>query len=135
MKQYFNIAGIIIIIFPFSYIQKEITKNSTEHDVSIALTNLLRFIFAMQSICWAVPSTSYVFLLFNIGFPQLSQCSYFLGGACICDTITFLESTGLILGVVGIKYRREFIFPVLQFMGNLNRRLHSQFLKDLHKQL
>ena len=67
----------------------------------------------MQSICSAVLSTSYDFLPFKIGFRNLGQWTYFFGVTCIHGTITFSESSGLILGVGEIKYGQEFIFLVL----------------------
>ena len=69
--------------------------------------------FAMQSICCTVLSTSHVFLPFKIGFRNLGQWTYFFGVTCIHGTIAFSESSGLILGVAEIKYGREFIFLVL----------------------
>ena len=74
--------------------------------------------WTIERICCAVLSTSHVFLPSNIGFPNLSLWTYFFGGTCNDGTITFSESHGIILGVVEIKHGRNFIFPVLQYLGN-----------------
>ena len=97
--------------------------------MNIAWTNFFRFIYAIQSICCTVPSTSCVFLPSNTHFPNLSQWIYFFGGTCVNGTIAFSEGRGLILGVVLIYHGREFIFPVLQFLGNWSRRLQSNSSK------
>ena len=67
----------------------------------------------MKNIWYTVLSTSYAFLPFKIGFPNLGQLTYFFGVTCIHGATTFSESSGLILGVVEVKYGREFIFLVL----------------------
>ena len=59
----------------------------------------------MQWICCTVLSTSYVFLPSNIRFPSLNQWAYFFEG-------TYVN------GVVEIKYGREFMFQVLQYLGD-----------------
>ena len=42
---------------------------------------------------------------FKIGFRNLGQITYFFGVTCIHNQlVTFSESTGLIIGVVKIKY-------------------------------
>ena len=76
--------------------------------MNIAWTNFLRFIFAIQSIFCTVLSTSYVFRQHIVGFPNLSQWTYFSG---------------------------EFVFmvPVLQYFGNWSRKLHSNLFKVLHQ--
>ena len=59
----------------------------------------------MQRICCTVKSTGYVFLPSNVE-------------TCANVTIASSEIRGIILRVVGIKYGREFILPVLQYLGN-----------------
>ena len=54
-----------------------------------------------------------VILPSKVGFPNIGQWTYFFGVTFIHGTITFSESSGLILRVVGIKYGREFIFLIL----------------------
>ena len=75
--------------------------NLSYKHLSITWTNFLRFIFT----CSTVLSTSHALILSFIGFPKLSQwTSFFSGqwGTCTHVTITFTESSGLILGVLGI---------------------------------
>ena len=47
-----------------------------------------------------------------MNFPNLSQWTSSFEATYIQGSITFSESSGLILGVVEIKYGRELIFPV-----------------------
>ena len=72
----------------------------------------------MPSISCTVLSTSHVFLPPYIGFPNLGHCTSFLGGTCTHGKITFVESSELFLGMVGMKCGRGFVFPVLQYLGN-----------------
>ena len=81
--------------------------------MNIPRTNCLRFIFAIQSICCTLLPTSYVFLLSNIGFPNLSQGAYFFRVTCIHGTIKFSENSGLMIEEEWIQYGRMFIFLIL----------------------
>ena len=89
----------------------------------------LRFIFTVQSICCRVLSASFVFLPSYIGFPNLSHWTSFFWGTCIHGTITFSESRGLFLGVIGIKYGREFIFPNFTVFGKLKYKTPFKVLE------
>ena len=51
-------------------------------------------------------------------FLILSHSTYFLCGTCILGALPFSDGIGLIFVVVGIKYGRELIFSILQYLQN-----------------
>lgn len=73
------------------------------------------------------------FLRVTLGFPNLSQCTCFFRGTCIHGAITFSDCSPPILVLVATKYGWEFIFLVLQNLGNSSRRLYLKFSKFLHQ--
>ena len=129
MNQNFKIAAIILIIFPFFKIQKLINKNWTSI-ISLNLFLKKLMVIFLELTSW----DSYLqYKAFVAQFCQLVMFFYpliwifliyvinglfFLGGGgggeLYSCAITFSESSECILGVVGIKYGQDFIFPVLQ---------------------
>ena len=91
----------------------------------------MRFLYAIQSICCTVLSTSFGFMPCNINFPNSTDL-FFWGNLYSC-IIIFSESSEFILEVVDIKYGWEFIFPVFQNLGNWRRRLHLKFSNVLYQ--
>ena len=85
--------------------------------MNIAWTSFLRFC-RLVIFFYRLASA---FLIYGNGHP--------FGGTCICGTIIFSEISGLIFGVVWIKYGRTLIFQVLKYLGNWSRRLQSKFSK------
>ena len=90
----------------------------------------LRFIFTVQSICCRVLLASFVFLPSYIGFTNLSHWTSFFWGTCIHGTITFSESRGLFIVVIGITYGWEFIFPNFTVFGKLKYKTHQMTINQ-----
>ena len=87
------------------------------------------FIFTIQSNCCTVLSTSYDFLPSYMNFPNLSQWTSSFEPTYIQGSITFSESSGLILGVVEIKYGQDFIFPVFTVFEKLKQKAPFKVLE------